>query len=305
MYTISISKRTIYIFTAVLALSLLVAGSVLAGNITSSATPGATNSYTLADIYNRLDTGATGTQSAFTEPGVAPGTGTMADLNTIMGKAPAVDNTNGAGVADVASGKTFWGLSSGEWGLQTGTASGGATYNAGVPKTGQTTSYATGDDGDLERGAAWPNPRFTDNTDGTVTDNLTGLMWMKNADAGNDCAGTDTGTETWANALASAAACNNDGGYAGYGDWRLPNVRELQSLVHYGFVNPAVPNTAGTGQWSADDPFTAVQSNFFYWSSTSTAHYTPAAWYVSLYYGDVDFGGKSNSYYVWPVRAGQ
>ena len=50
-----------------------------------------------------------------------------------------------------------------------------------VEKTGQTTSYATGDDGDLEKGLAWPNPRFTDNEDGTVTDNLTGLIWLKNA----------------------------------------------------------------------------------------------------------------------------
>ena len=50
-----------------------------------------------------------------------------------------------------------------------------------VPKTGQTTSYATGDDGDLERGAALVTPRFTDNLDGTVTDNQTGLIWLKDA----------------------------------------------------------------------------------------------------------------------------
>ena len=52
---------------------------------------------------------------------------------------------------------------------------------APVPKTGQTVSYATGDDGDLQKGVAWPDPRFTDNSDGTVTDNLTGLIWLKNA----------------------------------------------------------------------------------------------------------------------------
>ena len=43
-----------------------------------------------------------------------------------------------------------------------------------VPKTGQTTSYRTHDDGDLEKGVTWPSTRFTDNGDGTVTDNLTG-----------------------------------------------------------------------------------------------------------------------------------
>ena len=52
---------------------------------------------------------------------------------------------------------------------------------APVPKTGQTTSYAEGDDGDWEKGIASPDPRFTDNEDGTVTDNLTGLIWLKNA----------------------------------------------------------------------------------------------------------------------------
>ena len=48
-----------------------------------------------------------------------------------------------------------------------------------VPQTGQTTSYEIGDDGDLERGVVWPDPRFTDNANGTVTDNLTGLIWSK------------------------------------------------------------------------------------------------------------------------------
>ena len=97
------------------------------------------------------------------------------------GQSPALDATNGAVLADVANNKTFWGLTSGVWGLQTGTANGGATYNAGVPKTGQTTSSATGDDGDLEKGVTWPSPRFTNNSNGTVTDNLTGLIWLRNA----------------------------------------------------------------------------------------------------------------------------
>ena len=48
-----------------------------------------------------------------------------------------------------------------------------------LPKTGQSTSYAIGDDGFIEAGVEWPSPRFTDNKDGTVTDTLTGLMWLK------------------------------------------------------------------------------------------------------------------------------
>jgi hypothetical protein len=169
---------------------------VLAGNPDSPSAPGATNSFTLEDIYNRLDSGADGVQSTFTEPGVAPGTGTMHTLNETMAKAPARDDANGATTGEVADGKTFWGLNvaGGEWGLQTGTAS-VCTSPAGVPKTGQTDCYyddgtsgtctcgttncPSGQDGDLEKGVAWPDPRFTDNGDGTVTDNLTGLVWLE------------------------------------------------------------------------------------------------------------------------------
>ncbi len=50
-----------------------------------------------------------------------------------------------------------------------------------LPKTGQTMSYATGDDGDLQMGADWPVPRFIDHEDGTIIDSLTGLMWTRNA----------------------------------------------------------------------------------------------------------------------------
>jgi hypothetical protein len=50
-----------------------------------------------------------------------------------------------------------------------------------LPATGQTSSYGTNDDGALQNGVTWPSPRFRDNCNGTVTDNLTGLIWLKNA----------------------------------------------------------------------------------------------------------------------------
>lgn len=139
------------IISVVLITALISTATVLAatGTTDSPAAPGSTNSYTLEDIWNRLTDGSAGTQSTFTEPSVAPGTGTMHTINDIMGLAPSLDNTNAAGAADVFSGKTFWGLSGGEWGLQTG------TYQ-----------------------------RFTDHGDGTVTDNQTGLMWTKDATHG-------------------------------------------------------------------------------------------------------------------------
>jgi len=178
-----------------------------------------------------------------------------------------------------------------------------------VPKTGQTTSYANRDDGELEKGVTWPNPRFTDNADGTVTDNLTGLIWLDDANC--------FGGQIWSDAVAKADALfdgcsdcggtNNDCGLTDgsvAGEWRLPNVRELQSLAHYGVTSPAVPNTAGTGKWTADDPFSDVHLGF-YWSSTTDAGNIADAWDVNMGNGFVGDVSKTIGYRVWPVRGGQ
>ena len=171
---------------------------------------------------------------------------------------------------------------------------------APVPKTGQTTSWATGDDGDLEKGVTWPNPRFTDNGDGTVTDNLTGLIWLKDANC--------FGGRTWSQALSD---CNGleDGeceliDSSNAGDWRLPNRFELESLLDMAYYNPPMPNTVGTGQWSEGDPFNNVKSNE-YWSSSKCLFGGDTSFYVALSSGDTSHHFKANPYYVWPVRGGQ
>ncbi len=179
--------------------------------------------------------------------------------------------------------------------------------DAPVAKTGQTDSFGDGDDGDLQKGVAGPNPRFTINTDGngnpdgTVTDNLTGLIWLKDA--------MRFGVQDWDNAL---NMCNNladdgvgltDGSVAG--DWRLPNVKELLSLVHYGFSNPALSDTAGTAQHTDGDPFINVQS-WLYWTSTSAANGDGGrALRVSFSNGNSTSATKGNTIYVWCVRGGQ
>ncbi len=171
---------------------------------------------------------------------------------------------------------------------------------APVEKTGQTTSWATGDDGDLEKGVALPNPRFTDNGDGTVADNLTGLKWLKDANC--------FGLRTWAqaisdcNGLASGLCGLTDGSNAG--DWRLPNLFELESLRDMAYYNPILSNTAGTGKWTAGDPFNSVQSSA-YWSSTTYAYNAIYAWYVNMSDGPVHYSNKTSTFYVWPVRGPQ
>ena len=180
---------------------------------------------------------------------------------------------------------------------------------APVEKTGQTTPSVAGDDGDLQKGVAWPNPRFTDNGDGTVKDNLTGLIWLKNANV-------PAATRTWAQAFSDVAELNASGTMNGNSagdtsgtggshqtDWRLPNVKEFQSLIHFGFYNPALPDTAGTGKWSEGNPFSEVQSDG-YWSSTTYEGDSPYAWLVGMNHGYVNGHNKDYNYYVWPVRGG-
>jgi hypothetical protein len=79
------------------------------------------------------------------------------------------------------------------------------------------------------------------------------------------------------------------------GDWRLSNVKELQSLIDYGRYNPALPG---------GHPFSGVQSNA-YWSSATNEYYTNRAWIVNLHHGSLSLYAKSDDLYVWPVRGGQ
>lgn len=160
-----------------------------------------------------------------------------------------------------------------------------------LPQTGQTTSYEDCDDGLLQKGADWPVPRFTDNGNGTVTDNLTGLVWLKDANC--------FGTRNWVNALlninilASGSYGLSDGSQAR--DWRLPNIAELLSLVDISCYNPVLP---------APNPFYNIQS-IYYWSSSTCASITRNAWIVDMGYGSVESVDKNHDLYVWPVRGGQ
>ena len=165
-----------------------------------------------------------------------------------------------------------------------------------LPETGQTTCYnttgtvitcaGTGQDGELRAGVSWPSPRFTVGTGVTVdcvTDNLTGLMWVRSP---------STNVDTWPNALTSA----NDLTLCGFSDWRLPNVNELESLVNSEVANPAT--------WLNTQGFNGIQAHS-YWSSSSDASSVVDAWYVALNSGRVSATTKSGFNYVLPVRAGQ
>lgn len=190
---------------------------------------------------------------------------------------------------------------------------------AQVPKTGQKTSLAAVDDGNLREGIAWPIPRFTDNRDGTVTDHLTGLMWLREGNCigkyepSFDTDGTaGDGFVHWQHALDFVKALNEgsrgcgwDPGKGPFDDWRLPNIRELLSLHALEFYAPAISNAKGTGQLDADlsPQFLDVAAGW-YWSSTSLRSYPGRsyAWVMPVSLGSGLCKEKASEYQVWPVR---
>jgi hypothetical protein len=169
-----------------------------------------------------------------------------------------------------------------------------------IPQTGQTQCYdedgkiiscsGTGQDGEIQAGVAWPSPRFTDNGDGTITDDLTGLMWTKNVNLADD-------DKTWQQTLDFVKGMNA-GTYSnfGYTGWRLPNRKELYSLIDFSEYGPAIP---------LQNPFNNVLA-IYYWSSSTFTSGPGSSWSFSIWDGSVQTGGKSTqgSYYVWPVRMG-
>ncbi len=267
---------------AVVAMSLLVAGRVLAGSLDPTDAPGPMM-HTLEEIYQKqVETDQK--VGAFVSPQTLLATTTVVNAGYYSAtNLTQVDADLAAG--NIKTNVTIFGV--------VGTLStNAASSSAAVPKTGQTTSYATGDDGDLEKGVALPSPRFTDNSNGTVTDNLTGLIWLKNANF-------KAGMRTWANALTDCATLNSgEGGLTDgsvEGAWRLPNAKELYSLIDLARVNPALPS---------GHPFEGVLSDN-YWSSSTYAQTTGSAWHVALNVGSVYFAAKTIPISVWPVRGGQ
>lgn len=122
---------------------------------------------------------------------------------------------------------------------------------------------------------------LVDNQDGTVTDTATGLMWQQ----------SEAGTMTWAEALNYCETLT----LADYGDWRLPNINELQSIVDYklGYQD---------GEPAIDKTFFPDAGPSLYWSATTFAYSTSEAWKVDFNFGQIQMHVKTDGYYVRAVR---
>jgi hypothetical protein len=137
---------------------------------------------------------------------------------------------------------------------------------SGQPFYGQDAQYVT-------------NPMsFTVGLDGfTVTDNVTGLVWQRE---------DDNSPRTWGDAISYCEGLD----LGGHTDWRLPAVKELQSIVDYGRHTPSI------------DALAFPETDSDYWSSSTLAIGTDAAWYISFYYGHVFVNDKAATTYVRCVR---
>jgi hypothetical protein len=164
---------------------------------------------------------------------------------------------------------------------------------AGYLQTGQRRCYdamgreidcaGSGQDAESLRGLPWPHDRFQ-SQGALVLDRLTGLVWTRDANPAEF-------PMAWSEALAYVDGLNRERFY-GHQDWRLPNRRELRSLVSHQSTRPVLPT---------QHPFRNIFGSW-YWTGTTAAISPAHAWYVNMDGGRMFFGGKDQSFMVWPVR---
>jgi hypothetical protein len=141
----------------------------------------------------------------------------------------------------------------------------------------------SGQDAEFSRGLSWPVPRFETQGE-TVLDRLTGLIWTKDANLPEF-------PLTWEEAFDYVTGMSRDE-TLGYSDWRLPNRRELRSLISHQTKNPSLPD-----RHSFNNVFLG-----WYWTSTTASINTAYAWYIHMEGGRMFYGNKKQSCLLWPVR---
>lgn len=160
----------------------------------------------------------------------------------------------------------------------------------------------TGQDGDLQTGLV---PEFVDNGDGTISDLRTTLMWEKLTNDQDPRHDYDNYSYLWEGAFQKIETLNDEA-FAGHTDWRVPNAKELATLVDYSRNLPAIHPifNSGCASGCTVDQCSCTISND-YWSSTTNQPSPTLAWYVDFRTGMVTPNGAKSQYkYVRAVRGG-
>lgn len=165
----------------------------------------------------------------------------------------------------------------------------------GLPKTGQVTEFVAGDDATYQAGwwlkrlIATNRTRFVSKTidgDVVVYDRATGLCWTAD---GNEAGGNSGAVIAWSDAIPYALALD----FAGFTDWRIPNVKETISIANYGKRGPAL-----------DEPPFINTAIAYHWTSTTCFYATQNAFSFSGDGGAMGVGAKTDSRNIRCVRCG-
>lgn len=171
-------------------------------------------------------------------------------------------------------------------------------YHFRVKAVNTVTGTVSGNDGTFTSAP----PRFLNLNDGTMLDTSNSLRWLRKADCTETAGGIDksngyliwSNAGTWSNGLASGKCGLSDGTAAG--DWRLPTIQELTTLV------------AAPDNYRADNlneaGFTYVQP-YIYWSSDIYHSYMDFPWGVSMEMGYTQYFNEINQFQTLPVRNGK
>ncbi len=146
---------------------------------------------------------------------------------------------------------------------------------------------------DSEIPASTPTTRFTDHGDRTVTDTQTELMWAKCAEglSGDECLGSEESKHSWEEALDLA----NSSELADYNDWRLPNIKELLSIVERQCIEPAINLSV----------FPNTRTDASFWTASPNGLNSKSAMSVWFKEGSLTDGARSSTIHVRLVRSGQ
>ncbi len=152
---------------------------------------------------------------------------------------------------------------------------------------------------------------YVDNGDGTITDRNTGLMWEKKLadgglhDWGRTYVWSGDGTEETVWDWLDDVNAEDGTGFAGHDDWRIPNAKELQSIIDYQLDSPSIhpifsaPCTEGCSGTAC-----SCTKPDIYWSSGSVVSSPTSAWFVDFIIGGVSASGKTDPFFVRAVRGG-